>query len=168
MLIGGAIQRAQPRVLALAAIGAARRIAPVTIALLAMLGLSRLMVHSGMTGALAMAAAEYVGVVWPLVAPSVGILGTFTTGSATASNVLFSDFQQETATQLDLPPLAMLGAQGAGAAVGNVIAPHNIIAGAATVGLQGGEGAVMRRTVPVCVAYAIAAGTMAFLLSRSD
>lgn len=115
----------------------------------------------GLTTAMALAAAEHLGLLWPLLAPSVGVLGTFTTGSATASNVLFSDLRLETAERLELSTVPMLAAQSAGAAVGNVIAPHNIIAGAATVDLKGGEGDVLKRTVLPCGLYAAALGLIA-------
>jgi lactate permease len=114
------------------------RLLPVAAALGIMLALSRVMVHSGMIGTLAEAAAE-TGAAWPLLAPAVGVLGTFITGSATASNILFTDFQLSAARALDLPAAAMTAAQGVGAAVGNIVAPHNIIAGSATVGLTGRE-----------------------------
>lgn len=75
-----------------------------------------------MTDELASAAAG-VGAGWPLLAPAVGALGTFVTGSATASNILFTDFQQATAEAQGRPVLPLLGAQGFGAAVGNIICP---------------------------------------------
>jgi lactate permease len=140
------------------------RLGGVTVALLAMLSLSRLMVHAGLTGALAVAAAATAGGLWPLFSPFVGVLGTFITGSATASNILFAEFQLATATDLQLPLLRLLGTQGFGAAVGNIICPHNIIAGGATVGLGGREGEVLRRTLWPCLLYASLGGIMALLL----
>jgi lactate permease len=136
----------------------------VTIALVAMLSLARIMVHSGMTEALAEAAADATGGAWPLFAPMVGVLGTFVTGSATASNVLFTDLQVATAEALDLPMLPMQGAQGYGAAVGNIVCPHNIVAAGATVGLTGGEGDVLRRTLLPAGLYALAGGALLALV----
>jgi lactate permease len=144
---------------------AASQLVTVTLALLAMLTLSRLMVHAGMISTLAEAAAATLGAAWPLFAPWVGVLGTFVTGSATASNILFTDFQVATAGRLDLPALTMLGAQGFGAAVGNIICPHNIIAAGATVALVGEEGAVLRRTLGICLLYAFLGGVLAWLLT---
>jgi lactate permease len=57
-----------------------------------MLALSRVMVRAGMIETLAETAA-LTGAAWPVLAPAVGVLGTFITGSATASNILFTDFQ---------------------------------------------------------------------------
>ncbi len=147
--VGGALSRAGAQLL------------PVAVALVAMLGLSRLMVHAGMIEELALLAATTAGAAWPLFAPFVGMLGTFVTGSATASNVLFSDFQLATARTLGLDPLPLLGAQGFGAAVGNIVCPHNIVAAAATVQLSGQEGAVLRRTLGVALGYALLGGLLA-------
>jgi lactate permease len=162
-LLGGLAQGARGHELARAAGRAAKRLAPVVVALFAMLSLSRLMVHAGMIEVLAAAAAGGLGTAWPLVAPWVGVLGTFITGSATASNILFTDFQQATARELGLPVVNLISAQGFGAAVGNIVCPHNIIAGGATVGVIGREGEVLRRTAPACGLYATAGGLLVWL-----
>ncbi len=160
---GAGVQRAGRRVQD-AFVAATRRLAPVTVALVAMLGLSRLMVHAGMIDALAEAAAGGAGGAWPLLAPLVGALGTFVTGSATASNILFTDFQVATAAALGLPPAPLVGVQGFGAAIGNAVCPHNIVAASATVALTGREGEVLRRTLGVTLLYALLGGGVAFVL----
>jgi lactate permease len=141
-----------------------RQLGMVTIALAAMLGLARVMVHSGMIEVMAVAVAGMAGGAWPFFAPFIGVLGTFVTGSATTSNILFTDFQQAAAENGNLPVGTMVGAQGFGAAVGNIICPHNIIAGGATVGLKGEEGVVLRKTLPACLIYATLGGLLALLL----
>jgi lactate permease len=166
-LLAGALWQGAGRArLADAARHASAQMVPVAVALVAMLGLSRIMVHAGMIDVLSAAAAHLAGGAWPLVAPAVGVLGSFVTGSATASNILLGDFQAATARALGLPLLAMIGAQGFGAAVGNVISPHNVIAGCATVGLAGREAEVMRLTLVPCLVYAALGGVLAFVLAR--
>lgn len=150
-LIGALIQRVAPREGVGAALTAAQRLAPVLVALVAMLGVARLLVHSGMVETLATAAAVALGPTWPVAAPFVGALGTFVTGSATASNVLFTQLQATVAQDLSLAAVVILGAQTFGAAIGNMIGPHNIVAGCATVGLAGREGPILRRTLPVAL-----------------
>jgi lactate permease len=140
-------------------------LAPVIVALFAMVVIARTMSQAGMTDELALAAAG-VGGVWPLLAPAVGALGTFVTGSATASNILFTDLQASTAEAVGRPVLPLLGAQGFGAAVGNIICPHNVVAAAATVGLAGREGAVLRRTLPVTLLYVVLGGLLALWFAR--
>lgn len=151
--------------LAPAAGAALRRLAPVALALFVMLTLARLMVHGGLVAQAAEAAAQ-AGAFWPPLAPLVGALGTFVSGSATASNILFTEFQAATARSLDLPLALMIAAQGVGAAIGNAIAPHNIIAGTATVGLSGRDGEVLSYTlVPVLVYILCAGGVVAMLVT---
>jgi len=60
----------------------------------------------------------------------------------------------------------MLGAQGFGAAIGNIIAPYNIVAAAAVVGLKDREGEILRKTLPVAAIYLVLGGLMAWILTN--
>ena len=163
--LGGAlVQGAWVPQLATAVGGAARTLVPVAAALIAMLSLARIMVASEMVDTIAAAAADALGGAWPLLAPSVGALGTFVTGSATASNALFSDLHVATADAIGADVATILGAQGLGAALGNAIAPHNLIAAAAIVALAGRENEILRRTLPVVIPLVIAAGAVAYVV----
>jgi lactate permease len=164
--VGALWQRAPAGEVRAALGGAARQLGGVALALVAMLSLSRVLVHAGMIDALAQGAAAAVGEGWPAFAPLIGVLGTFVTGSATASNILFTDFQVATAERADLPLLTVVAAQGFGAAVGNIICPHNIIAGGATVGLRGEVGPVLRQTLLACLLYAAMGGALALALAQ--
>jgi lactate permease len=139
---------------------AAARLPMVALALLSVLLMARLMVHAGMIDQLAGSAATHLGSAWLFAAPATGALGSFITGSATASNILFAGFQHATAEAAGLPPLLAAAGQGFGAAIGNIIAPHNIVVGAAAVGIIGAEGQVLRRTLPLCLAYVVAGGVL--------
>lgn len=145
---------------------AAARLPLVAFALVAVLLLARLMVHSGMIEGLARGASELLGTQWPIAAPIVGSLGSFVTGSATASNIILADFQIGTAAAGSFVTLIPLAGQGFGSAIGNIIAPHNIIAGAATVGLVGREGEVLKRTLPICILYAGLGGVILYAVGR--
>jgi lactate permease len=164
-LLGGLLQGCKPADLAGAVAAAVRRLVPVALALFAMLAIARLMVHAGMIEALAETATR-TGRAWPLLAPSVGAIGSFITGSTTVSNILLTDLQQAAAARLGLPVLTLIAVQGFGAAVGNCAALHNIITGAATVGLQGREGDILRRTGPVCLGYLAIGGILALTVAR--
>lgn len=157
----GAVATSRASALAPALSGALSRILPVALALLAMLALSRVMVHGGLIATLAETAAT-TGALWPLLAPLIGVLGTFVTGSATASNILFTEFQTGVAETLAYPATALAAAQGFGAAIGNIIAPHNIIAGSATVGLVAREGEVLAKTLALCLVGSLAGGALTF------
>lgn len=143
----------------------AKRLLPVALALFAMLALARLMLHAGMVDALQTGLAASVGGAWPWVAPALGALGSFVTGSATASNLLFGALQAETAAELGLPVVWLLAGQGVGAAIGNIVCPHNLIAAAAAVGLAGRESEILRRTLLPCLAVLLLTGaTLAALV----
>ena len=130
----------------------------------AAVAIARTMSHAGMITALAESASR-IGRGWPTLSSAVGALGTFTTGSATASNILFTELRYDTAAAGGLNVPTMLGAQGFGAAIANIIAPYNIVAAAAVVGLADREGEILRKTVPVAVIYLALGGAMAWALT---
>ncbi len=104
--------------------------------------------------------ADNVGGVWPLFAPSVGALGAFIAGSNTVSNLMFSLFQHGVATQLAISGAMVVALQAVGAAAGNMIAIHNVVAASATVGLLGQEGSTLRKTVLPTLYYLMVVGTL--------
>lgn len=106
---------------------------------------------------LADATASTFGGAYPLLSPAVGTLGAFIAGSITVSNVTFAAFQFEIARELGLSTQLLVGAQTIGAAIGNTIAIHNVIAALATVGLVGETGRVVRLNL-IPVAYYIGFG----------
>lgn len=105
-------------------------------------------------------AAAQVGAIWPLFAPSVGALGAFIAGSNTISNLMFSLFQYGVAERLQISSSLVIALQAVGAAAGNMLAIHNIVAACATVGLLGREGLLLRLTLIPTVYYVIAAGVL--------
>lgn len=104
--------------------------------------------------------ADNVGHVWPLFAPAVGALGAFIAGSNTVSNLMFSLFQHGVATQLAISGAMIVALQAVGAAAGNMIAIHNVVAASATVGLLGQEGSTLRKTILPTLYYLMVVGTL--------
>jgi len=145
---------------------AAGRLPPVALALVSVLILARVMVHSGMIDTLARGVSDLLGEFWPIASPLVAALGSFVTGSATTSNIILAEFQVAASLAVGIAPLVPLAGQGFGAAIGNIVAPHNIVAGAATVGVVGREGEVLKQTLPVCVGYAVLGGVILFIIGR--
>lgn len=112
---------------------------------------------------LAQAAADAAGLAWPFFAPWIGAFGAFVAGSNTVSNLMFSSFQFSTAQQIGAATEVVVAAQAVGAAAGNMISVHNIVAAAATVGLIGREGPLIRKTILPMTYYVIATGILAYL-----
>ena len=128
--------------------------------------LVRVMINSGINSseivsmpiAMARGMSEVMGQIYPLFAPAVGAIGAFLAGSNTVSNLMLSQFQYETASLLSLSGAFMVASQSVGAAAGNMVAIHNVVAASATVGLLGREGDTLRITIIPTLYYIVFAG----------
>ncbi|BED98613.1 L-lactate permease [Aeromonas dhakensis] len=135
----------------------------------------RIFINSGVNGAdlasmpvtTANFAAGLVGEFFPALSATIGALGAFIAGSNTVSNMMFSQFQFEVAQTLGVSTAAMLALQAVGAAAGNMIAIHNVVAASATVGLLGREGATLRKTALPTLYYLLATGLIGLALMYS-
>ena len=131
----------------------------------------RILINSGVNGAelasmpitMARFVADSVGSVYPLLAPSVGALGAFIAGSNTVSNMMLSQFQYGVAQSLGISGAVIVAVQAIGAAAGNMVAIHNVVAASATVGLLGREGSILRKTVWPTLYYVLATGLVAMI-----
>lgn len=135
----------------------------------------RIFINSGVNGAdlasmpvtTANFAAGLVGEFFPALSATIGALGAFIAGSNTVSNMMFSQFQFEVAQTLGVSTAAMLALQAVGAAAGNMIAIHNVVAASATVGLLGREGATLRKTALPTLYYLLVTGLIGLALMYS-
>lgn len=140
----------------------------------------RILINSGVNAAelssmpilMARWVADSVGGIYPLLAPSVGALGAFIAGSNTVSNMMFSQFQFGVASSLGISSALVVAVQAIGAAAGNMVAIHNVVAASATVGLLGREGSILRKTVWPTLYYVLFTGLIAlfavYVLGVSD
>jgi lactate permease len=113
-----------------------------------------------MPHALAAWVAVHVGGIWPAFAGVIGALGAFIAGSNTVSNLMFCEFQYKVADELGISGAMVVALQAVGAAAGNMIAIHNVVAASATVGLLGREGATLRKTLLPTLYYLLVIGTL--------
>jgi lactate permease len=114
------------------------------------------MIQSGMIATLARGAVAATGPVYPVLAPLIGAVGSFLTGSTTSSNALFSSLQAQVAVLLDIPAPLLLAAQTAGANVGNSLAPVVLVIGISAVGGEVRASRVLRiALVPALVLLAV-------------
>ena len=134
--------------------------------------LVRVMINSGVNNndiqsmpiAMAQGMSNLMGQIYPFFAPSIGAVGAFLAGSNTVSNLMLSQFQYETANLLGLSGALMVAAQSVGAAAGNMVAIHNVVAASATVGLLGREGDTLRITIIPTLYYLFLSGIIVFIL----
>lgn len=157
-----------------------KMVAP-TIALIAAVSMVSIFKGSGMTTevladgstmpsmplAMATICAAATGQAWPALASYIGGLGAFITGSNTVSDMLFANFQWDVAQQLGYnvkQSIAVVAAQGAGGAMGNMICIHNIVAACAVLGMIGREGDILKQTIWPFLLYSIPVGIVACIL----
>jgi lactate permease len=138
---GSALHRGSPRRIANDTV---KTMVPVTLGILAMVGMAAVMEQAGMIQALAEALAGAAGSSFALVSPWIGALGAFVTGSNTSSNLMFGALQADTAGLLGLHVPLVLALQNVGGALGSVVSPTKVIVAVSTLGLMGQEGRVMR------------------------
>lgn len=132
----------------------------------------RIFINSGVNGAelasmpvtTANFAAGLVGDAFPALSATVGALGAFIAGSNTVSNMMFSQFQFEVAQTLSISSVMIIALQAVGAAAGNMIAIHNVVAASATVGLLGREGATLRKTIIPTFYYLVMTGLIGLVV----
>ncbi|OQX16527.1 MAG: lactate permease [Thiothrix lacustris] len=131
----------------------------------------RILINSGvnladlpsMPRAMAQLVASSVGDVYPFFAPAVGALGAFIAGSNTVSNLMLAQFQFDTAGLIGVSGAMLVAVQAVGAAAGNMIAIHNVVAASATVGLLGREGQTIRLTIIPTLYYLVMAGIITMI-----
>jgi len=113
---------------------------------------------------LAKSLVDFGGDAYVFLSPFIGVFGAFITGSNTVANILFGGLQMESAVGLGLDVAIILALQIAGGAIGNMIAIHNVLTANASVGLKKKEGDVIRRTILICLIYALLAGIVGWIL----
>ncbi len=113
--------------------------------------------YDGMLAETARAAAAWTGAkAYPLLAPWIGVLGSFVSGSCTVSNILFAPLQFNAAEKLAISPVAIVALQQIGGAIGNMICVNNVVAACATVDVKGEDGKlILVNSLPVVVTTAI-------------
>ena len=102
---------------------------------------------SGAAALLATGAAAFGGL-YSVVAPVVGALGGWLTGSNAASNALFMPLQLEAARDLGIPEALTAAEQNVSGSHASLLAPQRIVLAATATGLLGREGDVTRTALP--------------------
>ena len=99
--------------------------------------------------------AALAGHAYVIVAPLIGVLGAFMSGSNTVSNTLFSSLQFETATILAMPQVFIVALQNNGGAIGNMVCVNNVVQVCGTTGTSGKEGKLISITIKPAVVYCL-------------
>ncbi|TGA95942.1 L-lactate permease [Sporolactobacillus shoreae] len=116
------------------------------IMIASVLGFAYIDNYSGMSATLGLGLAS-TGTVFPFVAPIIGWLGVFLTGSDTSSNALFSNLQKITGHQIGVDPTLLVAANSSGGVAAKMISPQSIAVATAATGQVGKEGSLFLFTI---------------------
>lgn len=121
-------------------------------------------VNSSMLYMMAQALASLFKGMYFIIAPLIGVLGSFMSGSCTVSNTLFSSLQFETATLVALPQVLIVALQNMGGAIGNMVCVNNIVSACATTGTNGNEGRLIKSNIIPCLIYCVVVAAVVGIL----
>jgi lactate permease len=119
---------------------------------------------SGLQSMLALMTGWLTTPLLPLIAPFVGTLGAFISGSATVSNLLFANLQYKAAQALSINDQVILAQQTIGGGVGNTVSLTDITVVEATVQLHGEENHILKAVFWPVFIYVTLVGIIGLLL----
>ncbi|KAI8641835.1 lactate permease [Parasitella parasitica] len=102
-----------------------------------------------------------VGRAFPFLSAWLGWIACFLSGSDTSANSLFGNLQVVAAREIGLSTILMAATNSAGAITSKMVSPQNLTTGVSTIGLQGKEGQILRRTIIHSVGMCCIMGAMA-------
>jgi lactate permease len=134
----------------------------VTIA--AMLAIGYITRYCGLDATLGLAFAR-TGALYTVFGTLIGWLGTASSGSDTASNVLFGSLQTMTARQIGVSPVLMASANASGGVMGKMIAAPSVVVASTATQIYGQEGSILRFVFIHSLVLALLAGICVTLMA---
>ena len=129
-----------------------------------MLGLGYITRYCGLDATLGLAFAR-TGSLYPFFGALIGWLGVASSGSDTASNVLFGSLQKLTAQQVGVSPVLMASANSAGGVMGKMIAAPSVVVASTATNSYGQEGTILRFVILHSIALACLVGVVVYLMA---
>ena len=136
------------------------------VTIIAVIATAKVMGYSGMTGQIADTAVAATGTAYPAIGAFLGSVGTYITGSATSSCVLFGKLQVIACQAIGAPESvqAWVAASNAtGACAGKMISPLSIAIGSAAIGVQGADSQLLAFAVKFYIPFIIFMGAIVYL-----
>lgn len=164
-LIGGRIQGASFGAILRLSGKTARQMGKSVITIVCIVVLAKMLGYSGMVNTVAVALADIAGTFYPLVAPVLGMLGTFITGSDTSSNILFGQLQKQVALTIGVSPIWIAAANTSGACIGKIISLQSIAIAGISANIAGREGELLIVCVKYALPFIVALGALVFAVA---
>ncbi len=162
-ILGGFIQKASVRDMCQVFAETLKKYWKTILTICSVMATAKIMGYSGMISDIAQFLVAAAGPFYPLIAPLIGGLGAFVTGSGTSTCVLFGGLQSETAAALGLNPTWMAAANVMGAGIGKMVCPQGIAIGAGAVNQIGSESKILSAVFKYFLLYVILAGILCYI-----
>ena len=161
-LIGGYIQGARLNDFKIVLLETLKQMKETMLTIISVLACAKIMGYAGMIADIAAFAIGVTGSFYPLIAPWIGALGTFVTGSGTNSGVLFGAVQMQAAKTLEIDPYWMVALNSLGVAAGKMISPQSLAIGLSAVGEKGRDAELLKRVLPYAMVFLVLMSVVAY------
>jgi len=162
-IIGGFIQKATVKDMIQVLIETLQKYWKTILTICSVMATAKIMTYSGMISDIAKLLVAVTGSFYPLIAPLIGAIGAFVTGSGTSTCVLFGGLQSETAVSLGLNPSWMAAANVMGAGIGKMICPQGIAIGAGAANVVGSESKILGAVFKYFLLYVVVGGIICYV-----
>lgn len=135
------------------------------LTIITVIATAKVMGYAGMTHEIAETAVAATGTTYPAVAAFIGSIGTFITGSATSSCVLFGKLQTDSAQAIGAGSSVqawIAAANATGACAGKMVSPQSIAIGAAAIGAAGADGKLLHFAVKIYLPFIVIMGLIVY------
>lgn len=161
--LGGWIQGARGKVFVRVFKKTTIQMMPTFIVMISVLACAKVMSASGMIAAIGAVA---IGPFYPFIAPWLGAVGTFVTGSGTNSGVLFGQIQATAADQLHLWKTGLVGLNSLGVTVGKMLSPQSLAIGLGAVDASGQDSQLLKKVLPYGLGFLLLMSLVGWLVSQ--
>lgn len=161
--IGGKIQKATWNDFKVVFISTLKQMKATMITMCSVLGCAKVMGYAGMIASIANFAISITGPFYPLVAPWIGALGCFVTGSGTSSGVFFGAVQASAAQALNANTYWIVALNSMGVAAGKMMSPQSIAIALSSVKKEGEDAKLLGKILPYGLLFLIIMSIYAFV-----
>lgn len=160
---GGLIQGASLRTMGEVLAATVKQMMPTVITMLSVLGCAKVMGYAGMISSISAFCIGVAGAFFPVVAPWIGMVGSFVTGSGTSSGMLFGPVQKEAAVALAADPYWMVALNSLGVAAGKMLSPQTLAIGLAAVRVTGKDAELLKAILPYALVFLVFMSALAIM-----
>ena len=160
--IGGLVQKCPVGEIISVFFKTIKQMSKTIITIMSVIAAAKVMGYCGMIQVIANFVVNITGSFYPLVAALLGSIGTFVTGSATSSTVLFTKLQFSAASVLNMNPTWMVASNIIGSTAGKIISPQSIAVATAATGIVGKESEMLTGVIKYYIVFVVIYGLVTY------